>query len=96
MVHMVHVMNLTTQDQHELQLNRSAIPSPHFRFSHMFNLPLGHTVWLHACAAYLRKYSRVEEVQRTTRAHPSLNPCSALSHSHTTKQLETVIYTACR
>ncbi|KAF8548147.1 hypothetical protein OG21DRAFT_1607071, partial [Imleria badia] len=40
----VHVMNLTTEDQHELQLNPIAIPSPRFRFRHTFNLPLGNSV----------------------------------------------------
>ena len=40
----VHVMSLTTQDQHELQLNPNAVPSPRFRFTHRFNLPLGHIV----------------------------------------------------
>ncbi|KAG8219200.1 hypothetical protein J3R82DRAFT_13 [Butyriboletus roseoflavus] len=40
----VHLMNLTTQDQHELQLNPSTIPSPRFRFRHTFSLPLGHSV----------------------------------------------------
>ncbi|KAF8550994.1 hypothetical protein OG21DRAFT_1543721 [Imleria badia] len=37
-------MSLTTQDQHELQLNPSAIPSPRFKFRHTFTLPLGHSV----------------------------------------------------
>ncbi|KAH0827345.1 hypothetical protein J3R83DRAFT_3979 [Lanmaoa asiatica] len=40
----VHLMNLTTEDQHELQLNPSAIPSPRFKFNHTFTLPLGHSV----------------------------------------------------
>lgn len=49
---------------------------------------------LHACAAYLRKYSRVDEVQKTTRVR-SLNRAHEPSHSQP-KQLETIIYTACR
>ncbi|KIJ06916.1 hypothetical protein PAXINDRAFT_19882 [Paxillus involutus ATCC 200175] len=40
----VHLMNLTTQDQHELQLNPTAIPSPRFKFTHSFKLPQGHSV----------------------------------------------------
>ncbi|KAI9571051.1 hypothetical protein HD554DRAFT_2017581 [Boletus coccyginus] len=40
----VHLMNLTAQDQHELQLNPSATPAPRFKFSHQFTLPLGHSV----------------------------------------------------
>ncbi|KAI9455502.1 hypothetical protein HD554DRAFT_2207426 [Boletus coccyginus] len=40
----VHLMNLTAQDQHELQLNPNATPSPRFKFSHRFTLPLGHSV----------------------------------------------------
>ncbi|KAF8548835.1 hypothetical protein OG21DRAFT_670471 [Imleria badia] len=43
-VHTVHLMKLTEQDQHELQLNPSAIPSPRFQFRHTFTLPLGHPV----------------------------------------------------
>ncbi|KAF8548768.1 hypothetical protein OG21DRAFT_684156 [Imleria badia] len=43
-VYTVHMMNLTTQDQQELQLNPSAIPSPQFRFQHTFNFPLGYSV----------------------------------------------------
>ncbi|KAF8548217.1 hypothetical protein OG21DRAFT_1449416 [Imleria badia] len=43
-LHTVHVMNLTTQDQQELQLDPSAIPSPRFRYRHTFKLPLGHFV----------------------------------------------------
>ncbi|KAG8215603.1 hypothetical protein J3R82DRAFT_7468 [Butyriboletus roseoflavus] len=44
LLYTVHLMNLTAQDRHELQLNPSAIPSPQFRFSHKFSLPLGHSV----------------------------------------------------
>ncbi|KAF8552259.1 hypothetical protein OG21DRAFT_1416462 [Imleria badia] len=40
----VHLMNLTAQDQHELQLNPSAIPSPRFELRHTFALPLGYSV----------------------------------------------------
>ncbi|KAF8548559.1 hypothetical protein OG21DRAFT_1422875 [Imleria badia] len=43
-IYTVHLMNLTTQDQHQLRLNPSAIPSPRFKFSHMFTLPLAHSV----------------------------------------------------
>ncbi|KAF8837455.1 hypothetical protein BDN67DRAFT_983226, partial [Paxillus ammoniavirescens] len=43
-IYTVHLMNLTTQDQHELQLNPTAIPSPRFRFTHDFKLPQGHSV----------------------------------------------------
>ncbi|KAG9310081.1 hypothetical protein JVU11DRAFT_9689 [Chiua virens] len=43
-VHTIHLMNLTTQDQHELQLDSSAIPSPRFQFHHTFKLSLGHWV----------------------------------------------------
>ncbi|KAF8452913.1 hypothetical protein L210DRAFT_3617960 [Boletus edulis BED1] len=43
-IYTVHLLNLTTQDQHELQLNPSAIPSPRFKFHHRFTLPLGHSV----------------------------------------------------
>ncbi|KIK75506.1 hypothetical protein PAXRUDRAFT_172638, partial [Paxillus rubicundulus Ve08.2h10] len=43
-VYTVHLMNLTAQDQHELQLNPTAIPSPRFRFIHDFRLPQGHSV----------------------------------------------------
>jgi hypothetical protein len=43
-IYTVHLMNLTTQDQHELQMNPTAIPSPRFRFTHSFKLPQGHSV----------------------------------------------------
>ncbi|KAF8122287.1 hypothetical protein EV363DRAFT_1555266 [Boletus edulis] len=46
-VYTVHVMNLTEEDKHQLQLNPSAIPSPRFRRKHTFNLPLGHSI-MHA------------------------------------------------
>ncbi|KIJ05810.1 hypothetical protein PAXINDRAFT_20962 [Paxillus involutus ATCC 200175] len=43
-IYTVHLMNLTTQDQHELQLNPTFIPSPRFRYTHSFKLPQGHSV----------------------------------------------------
>ncbi|KIJ07204.1 hypothetical protein PAXINDRAFT_19596 [Paxillus involutus ATCC 200175] len=43
-IYTVHLMNLTAQDQHELQLNPTFIPSPRFRFTHSFKLPQGHSV----------------------------------------------------
>ncbi|KIJ13989.1 hypothetical protein PAXINDRAFT_100354 [Paxillus involutus ATCC 200175] len=43
-IYTVHLMNLTAQDLHELQLNPTFIPSPRFRFTHTFKLPQGHSV----------------------------------------------------
>ncbi|KAH7884451.1 hypothetical protein F5I97DRAFT_1937890 [Phlebopus sp. FC_14] len=40
----VHLMNLTAEDQHNLQLNPSAIPFPRFRHTHNFGLPCGCSV----------------------------------------------------
>ncbi|KAG2340343.1 hypothetical protein BDR05DRAFT_889963 [Suillus weaverae] len=40
----VHPMQLTAQDLHSLQLDSSTIPSPQFRNSFSFKLPLGHSV----------------------------------------------------
>ncbi|KAG1723067.1 hypothetical protein EDD22DRAFT_790202, partial [Suillus occidentalis] len=40
----VHPMQLTAQDLHSLQLDSSTIPSPKFRDSFSFKLPLGHSV----------------------------------------------------
>ncbi|KAG1731285.1 hypothetical protein EDB19DRAFT_1881018 [Suillus lakei] len=40
----VHPMQLTAQDLHSLQLDSSTIPSPKFRTSFSFLLPLGHSV----------------------------------------------------
>ncbi|KAG2130165.1 uncharacterized protein EDB93DRAFT_1181059 [Suillus bovinus] len=40
----VHPMELTAQDLHSLQLDSSTIPSPKFRNSFTFKLPLGHSV----------------------------------------------------
>jgi hypothetical protein len=37
-------MQLTTQDLHSLQLDPSVIPSPKFRNSFSFSLPLGYSV----------------------------------------------------
>ncbi|KAF9218569.1 hypothetical protein BS17DRAFT_720337 [Gyrodon lividus] len=43
-IYTVHLMNLTMQDQHELQLNPTTIPSPRFKSVHNFKLPQGHSV----------------------------------------------------
>ncbi|KAL4067444.1 hypothetical protein V8B97DRAFT_1873723 [Scleroderma yunnanense] len=43
----VHPMNLTEEDQHDLQLNPSFIPSPHFRFDYKFWLHQEYTI-IHA------------------------------------------------
>ncbi|KAF8548560.1 hypothetical protein OG21DRAFT_1422884 [Imleria badia] len=43
-IYTVHLMKLTTQDQHEFQLNPRAIPSPRFKFRHKFTLPLAHSI----------------------------------------------------
>lgn len=40
----VHLMQLTAQDSHSLQLDSSMIPSPKFKNSFSFKLPLGHSV----------------------------------------------------
>ncbi|KAL4072279.1 hypothetical protein J3A83DRAFT_4092477 [Scleroderma citrinum] len=40
----IRTMRLTEQDQHDLQLNPSTIPSPRFRFEYKFRLPQGYTV----------------------------------------------------
>ncbi|KAG1809692.1 uncharacterized protein BJ212DRAFT_1379102 [Suillus subaureus] len=40
----IHPMQLTAQDLHSLQLDSSTIPSPKFRTSFSFSLPLGHSV----------------------------------------------------
>src|SRR6267154_5929117 len=40
----VHLMQLTAQDQHSLQLDSSMIPSPKFRQSYSFKLPIGDSV----------------------------------------------------
>ena len=40
----IRTMSLTEQDKHDLQLNPSTIPSPRFRFEHVFQLPQGYTI----------------------------------------------------
>ncbi|KAJ7289087.1 hypothetical protein C8J57DRAFT_1459186 [Mycena rebaudengoi] len=47
--HEVHVLRLTTDDQHVLQLNPSFVPSPHLRANsaQIFNVAIGHRI-LHA------------------------------------------------
>ncbi|KAI9573409.1 hypothetical protein HD554DRAFT_2055827 [Boletus coccyginus] len=40
----IHLMHLTTQDQHELQLDSTKVPSPRFKESYSFQLPLGFSV----------------------------------------------------
>ncbi|KAG2076123.1 hypothetical protein BDR04DRAFT_1003889 [Suillus decipiens] len=40
----VHLMQWTAQDSHSLQLDSSMIPSPKFKNSFSFKLPLGHSV----------------------------------------------------
>ena len=40
----IHLMHLTTQDQHELQLNPIKVPSPHFKESYTFQLPVGFSI----------------------------------------------------
>ncbi|KAF8124364.1 hypothetical protein EV363DRAFT_1227517 [Boletus edulis] len=40
----IHLMHLTTQDQHELQLDPTKVPSPRFKESYTFQLPLGFSV----------------------------------------------------
>ncbi|KAF8549816.1 hypothetical protein OG21DRAFT_1447416 [Imleria badia] len=40
----VHLMHLTAQDQHELQLNPTKVPSPCFKESYSFQLPVGFSV----------------------------------------------------
>ncbi|KAG1818857.1 hypothetical protein EV424DRAFT_1619340 [Suillus variegatus] len=40
----VHLMQLTAQDLHSLQLDSSVVPSPKFTNSFSFKLPLGHSV----------------------------------------------------
>ncbi|KAG2051772.1 hypothetical protein BDR06DRAFT_958570 [Suillus hirtellus] len=40
----VHLMQLTAQDLHSLQLDSSMVPSPKFTNSFSFKLPLGHSV----------------------------------------------------
>ncbi|KIK76912.1 hypothetical protein PAXRUDRAFT_28892 [Paxillus rubicundulus Ve08.2h10] len=40
----IHPMRLTTQDQHELQLDPTTVPNPRFRESYSFQLPLGFSI----------------------------------------------------
>ncbi|KIJ12353.1 hypothetical protein PAXINDRAFT_14830 [Paxillus involutus ATCC 200175] len=40
----IYLMHLTTQDQHELQLDPTTVPNPRFKESHSFQLPLGFSV----------------------------------------------------
>ena len=70
-MHTVHVMNLTEQDQHGLQFDPSAIPSPQFRFRHTFNLPLGHTIMYVLRSSFVRLRDSCVDVAE-------LNPLSTL------------------
>jgi hypothetical protein len=40
----IHLMHLTTQDQHELRLDPMKVPSPHFKESYTFQLPVGFSI----------------------------------------------------
>ncbi len=40
----IHLMHLTTQDQHELQLDPIKVPSPHFKESYTFQVPVGFSI----------------------------------------------------
>ena len=40
----VHLMHLTTQDQHELRLDPIKVPSPHFKESYTFQLSVGFSI----------------------------------------------------
>ena len=40
----IHLMHLTTQDQHELQLDPIKVPSPHFTESYTFEIPVGFSI----------------------------------------------------
>lgn len=42
----IHVLSLTTEDQHAMQLDSAFVPSPnvHARFSHSFRLPIGQNI----------------------------------------------------
>lgn len=44
--HNVHVLGLTAEDRHAIQLDRTFIPSPQVvaRFSHKFDLPLQYRI----------------------------------------------------
>ena len=43
-IYTAYLMNLTTEDKLNFQLNSSAIPMPRFEFKHKFRLPLGYSV----------------------------------------------------
>ncbi|KAH7918945.1 hypothetical protein BV22DRAFT_1041330 [Leucogyrophana mollusca] len=40
----VHLLNITTQDHHDLQLDPAFIPTPRCGVSHTFRLPIGHSI----------------------------------------------------
>jgi hypothetical protein len=40
----IHVLNLTAQDQHMLQLDPTYVPTPHDRFSYSFHLGIGYSI----------------------------------------------------
>ncbi|KAH0833841.1 hypothetical protein J3R83DRAFT_11005 [Lanmaoa asiatica] len=40
----IHLMHLTTQDQHELQLDSTKVPNPRFKESYSFRLPVGFSI----------------------------------------------------
>ncbi|KAH7910222.1 hypothetical protein BJ138DRAFT_1127056 [Hygrophoropsis aurantiaca] len=44
LVFTIHLLNMTTQDCHNLQLDPAFIPSPLCRAAHTFRLPLGHKI----------------------------------------------------
>ncbi|KAH7882014.1 hypothetical protein F5I97DRAFT_1939518 [Phlebopus sp. FC_14] len=44
LVFTVHLMQLTAQDQHDLQLDSTIVPVPRFKTMHSFHLPLGYSI----------------------------------------------------
>ena len=40
----IRLMHLTTQDQHDLRLDPIKVPSPHFKESYTFRLPVGFSI----------------------------------------------------
>ena len=40
----IHVLSLTAQDRHTLQLDPTFVPAPRDRFSHSFVLPVGYSI----------------------------------------------------
>lgn len=40
----IHLMHLTTQDQHDLQFDPTKVPNPRFKESYSFKLPIGFSV----------------------------------------------------